>query len=310
MSSATGQFCFPLVSVDEIEARRFDCLVLGFPFDLHTVTQPGARYGPQFLVETCSPLDWHREDGLLTGLFSHEKRKLLFQSRLVGDLGDLDLTRLSLDAIPEFLAAVESWARILAERARLPLFIGGDHSLTAPILKGLKAARQIETLIVLDAHSDFDPFLDDARSPLLHNNFTSHVLVAHPDLDILQIGVRDYSLPPTRTGDRLRQIGPISPDDLARHLRSRGPHRANAHLSIDADVLDPAFFSHVSAPLANGYSFHDIQRIVDVLLGHFSIQSMDVMEICPDRSRPPQQAMWLNYCLLEILSATLDAERG
>lgn len=310
MSARTGQFGFPLVAIGEVETRSFDCLVLGLPFDLHTVTQPGARYGSQFLAETCSPLDWHRDGGRLTGLFSHEKRKLLFRGRMVADLGDLDLTHLSLDAISTFLYDVESWAKHLAERAKVPLFIGGDHSLTVPVLRGLSAVREIETLIVLDAHSDFDPFYDSAGSRLLHNNFTSHVLAAHPEVSILQIGVRDYSLPSTRHGDRLTQFGAISPTDLEHRLISFGFGRSRAHLSIDADVLDPAFFSHVSAPLANGYSFRDLQRVVDALLGRFDIQSIDVMEICPDRSRPPQEAMWLNYCILEILSATLDAQDG
>lgn len=310
MSAKTGQFGFPLVSVGEVESHRFDCLVLGIPFDLHTVTRPGARYGPQFLAETCSPLDWHRNDERLTGLFSYEKRKLLFESRTMADLGDLDLTRLSLDAIPAFLSEVEAWAEFLAERARVPLFIGGDHSLTVPVVRGLSSARGIETLIVLDAHSDFDPFHDETRSPLLHNNFTSHLLAAHPEITILQIGVRDYSLPSTRHGERLTQLGPISATELDNRLPSGGSRRSRTHLSIDTDVLDPAFFSHVSAPLANGYSFRDLQRVIEVLLRRYDIQSIDVMEICPDASRLPQEAMWLNYCILEILSATLDAADG
>jgi len=305
---ATGQFGFPLVSIAEIEGQRFDCLVLGLPFDLHTVTQPGARYGPQFLAETCPVFDWHREDGQLTGLFSYEKRRLLFNDNRVADLGDLDLTQLSLDSVDAFFQDVESWAGLMAERARVPMFIGGDHSLTLPIVNGLQRSRGIETLIILDAHSDFDPFFDKARSPLLHNNFTSHILDTHRDLRILQIGVRDYSLPATRNGDRLTQFGLVSPVDLRDRLKlsHSGGRRGRVHLSVDADVLDPVCFSHVSAPLANGYSFRDLQGVVDVLLEFFDVQSIDIMEICPNRSCPPEQAMWLNYCALEILSATLD----
>jgi agmatinase len=309
MKSTAGRFGFPSISLERIDEFEFDGLFLGIPFDLHTVTLPGSRYGPQFLAETCPVLDWHREGLRSSGLFSHEKSRLLFDRHAIADLGDLELVNFPLDSVSEFFSELESWTALMANHARVPVFIGGDHSLTFPVLNGLLKSRTIEKLIVLDAHSDFDPFFDRKNSPILHNNFTSHILEAHKHLEILQIGVRDYSLPPTSKGHRLKQLGPINPDDLLNIISPNNQEeRVAAHLSIDVDVLDPTYFSHVSAPLANGYTFRDLQAVVEVLIETHDIQSVDVMEICPDRSRPPQQAMYLNYCILEVVSAILHGK--
>lgn len=302
-----GQLGLPVVSISDVDGGGFDCLILGLPFDLHTVTQPGSRYGSQFLHE-CQPyFDWHNDDGLLSGLYCHRQRRLLFDKVRAADLGDLDVKDLTPDRVPQFIADVERYAATLAAKSNLPIFIGGDHSLTHPLFGGVSSLREVEFIIQLDAHSDADPFFDCKKSPLKHNNFISHILNDHPTIKIIQIGVRDLSLPPISHESRLLQIHPASLDEILSRISTllEGRVKPSAYLSIDVDVLDPAHFMHVSAPLSGGYSFSDLEKVVEGLSNLFRFEALDIMEICPNAAATRQSGMFLNYTIARIISAVL-----
>lgn len=297
-----GQFSFPLVDIDRLSGS-FDCLVLGLPFDGNTVTVPGSRYGPAFLLETRPRLDWVVEQGHLTGLFDYRRGRLMFDQFKAGDLGNLTFP-IPYPAGSRIFQQIEAYAALMAASARLPILVGGDHSLSLPIVKGIMQERDVETIVIFDAHSDIDTFHERRTEPTpLHNNFVSFLLTEYSDVEIIQIGVRDLSLPCRPHINRLTQIGAIPISDIVQHLNQcAAVPRRKAHLSIDVDVIDPASFGHVSAPLGGGYNFREFGELVDIVASVFDVQSLDIMEICPNPSRQREEGMFLNNALIQAIS--------
>lgn len=259
--------------------------------------RPGCRLGPAAL----------RQAGLLTRL------------RQVGiDLTDLGGVKpraarplihgnLALKALPEIVAWVEalSDAAFAASAEARPLFLGGDHSLSAGTIHGIarRAACLGRPLFVLwlDAHPDFHT-LDTSRSGNLHGVPLAYLTG--------RSGFAGYFPPLTARLDprRLTMIG-IRSIDAAEHSALRGSgatthdiaalrrHGAAAllrplldrviaedgllHVSLDVDFLDPSLAPAVGTTVPEGATRAEAEMVMDLLRASDRVTSLDIVELNP-----------------------------
>jgi agmatinase len=162
----------------------------------------------------------------------------------------------------------------LLEQDRRPLALGGDHSVTHPILRAVRPDHPQLTILQIDAHPDlYDTFEGD---PYSHACPFARIMEEDRADRLVQVGIRTMPPPAAATGRALRggrgvhaRLGKRHSPDLT------GP----VYVSIDLDALDPAFAPGVSHREPGGLSVRDVLRMLRTLDG--PIVGGDVVEFNP-----------------------------
>jgi guanidinopropionase len=270
-----------------------DVVLVGVPMDLGVTNRPGARFGPRAVreVERIGP-------------YNHALGTAPSGECAVADIGDVPMrSRYSLDQSIEDIAAF--YARIRAAGVR-PISVGGDHSITYPILKSLGADRPLG-LVHIDAHCDTMGEVDGSK---FHHGgpFRQAVLAGALDPErTIQIGIRgsaeilwgfSYASGMTvlhiEDVDRLGIAGIV---EKARTVVGNGP----TYISFDVDGLDPAYAPGTGTPETGGLTPREAQAILHGLKG-LDIIGGDVVEIAPQYEATANTAMVGAQILFEILS--------
>ncbi|MGW0434421.1 arginase family protein [Micromonospora sp. NPDC003197] len=258
-----------------------DVVVVGAAVDLGSATNPGARHGPEVLRRFSSPqLSLTDDDGRVRGVVDPVRGPSPLIGRTVLDIGDLF-------AVPndprqprhKVYSAVEATVRSIAANGIRPLVLGGDHSITAPAYLATVADGTTNTLVVLDAHLDAEEPGITQFDQLTHVNFLSQILATQPQTTIYVLGARDLISPhlwplPDRlkcltVDDGLDELGRIPPTDI--------------YLSVDADVLDPAFFPATGHPVPGGLSVDQLLKAIETVGSHHSVVAADLVEAVHSR---------------------------
>jgi guanidinopropionase len=270
-----------------------DVALVGVPMDLGVTNRAGARLGPRAVrdVERIGP-------------YNHALEVTPRGECNVADIGDVPLrSRFSLGDSIEDIAAF--YARIQATGVR-PLSVGGDHSVTYPILKSLGAERPVG-LVHIDAHCDT---MGEIEGSKFHHGgpFRQAVLAGALDPErTIQIGIRGpaeifwgFSYESGMTVlhiedvDRLGIAGVV---EKARAVVGDGP----TYISFDVDGLDPAYTPGTGTPEAGGLTPREAQAILHGLKG-LDIIGGDVVEVAPQYDATTNTAMVGAQMLFEIFS--------
>lgn len=270
-----------------------DVALLGVPMDLGITNRNGCRFGPRALrtIERVGP-------------FHHVLKCMPTSDLKVADIGDVPFrSRFNLEQSHEDIEAALS--KVIAAGV-VPLSVGGDHSMTLPILKALGRDRPVG-MIHIDAHCDTAGPFDGSR---FHHGgpFRQAVLdgVLDPERTI-QIGIRgssDYLWEfSTESGmsvinaEQVSQLGCGKIAEMARAKVGDGP----VYLSFDIDSLDPAFAPGTGTPEVGGLTTREVQEILRALKG-INLVGGDVVEVAPQYDATTNTAHAGAQMLFEILS--------
>ncbi|HXC90415.1 MAG TPA: agmatinase [Stellaceae bacterium] len=272
-----------------------DVALVGVPMDLGVTNRPGARFGPRAVreVERIGP-------------YNHALEITPRAVCSLADVGDVALrSRYSLDQSIEDIAL---FYKRVAKAGVHPVSVGGDHSVTYPILKSLGAERPLG-LVHVDAHCDTMGAVDGSK---FHHGgpFRQAVLAGALDPErTIQIGIRGpaeiywgFSYESGMTVvhiedvDRLGIAGVV---EQARAVVGDGP----TYISFDVDGLDPAFTPGTGTPETGGLTPREAQAILHGLKG-LDIVGGDVVEVAPQYDATTNTAMVGAQMLFEILSLT------
>lgn len=205
----------------------------------------------------------------------------------VGSYADADLITA---AIREQLAA-----------GRQTITLGGDHSVTFPILRAFRAFHDDLTVVHIDAHPDIYDDLDG--NPLSHASPFARALEAGCMTKLVQLGIRTATPHQREQGERwdvtmlsARQLNDFDAAALS------GP----IYLSVDLDGLDPSVAPGVSHHEPGGLTVRELLDIIDALPG--PLVGADVVELNPMRDLVDMTAMVGAKLVKEIAAAML--ERG
>ncbi len=245
------------------EYEAADIVTLGLPMDFTTSWRPGARGGPAKIREVSFSLEEYSP-----------AQNMSLSSVKAADIGDVSLplgnTEKSLDAIREVAGSIVGDGKI-------PFAFGGEHLVTLPCVSAVSEAHRGLTVIHLDAHADLRDEFAGQR--------LSHATVLRRVAEI--IGV-----------DNLYQIGIRSGAAEEFALAGRGPHRLEGpvpaavraalervgdrpcYVTLDIDVVDPAFAPGTGTPEPGGCSSWDILDGAR-LLGQANIVGFDLVEVAP-----------------------------
>jgi len=256
------------------DATRLEVALIGVPFDGGTSYRSGPRFGPRHV----------REQSAIIRPYHPVLNVNPFDVLRVADYGDLPVNPLS---IADTFQRIEAGLKVVLDAGTVPLCVGGDHSILLPILRAIHAKHGPVALIQLDAHSDtWDQYWGMKYShgtPVRRAMEEGLLDQAH----ILQIGLRgqlygsddlDYAREHKIrmiTAEAVHEQGMSAVRDALADFRG-----CKTYLSLDIDVVDPAFAPGTGTPQVGGFSSHQILTLVRRLAG-LNFVGCDLVEVSP-----------------------------
>jgi agmatinase len=249
--------------------------VLGVPTDRAVGFRPGARWGPRALREASQRY-------LLApgGFYDPARGRHVLAGLGLVDAGDVDLDGLEAEAARSRVTAA---ARALRARTRWPVFLGGDHGITHPLLLAFDDVTELH-VVQFDAHLDFS----ERRGEELHGN-SSPFRRAVEDLPglvhITVIGLRGLRTDPEAHAQAVaRGHTLISAAEVEAGLAAvveRLPNGRHVYVSLDVDVLDPAVMPGTGSPEVDGLRYRDLAALVTEVAERNRVVGADVVELAP-----------------------------
>ncbi len=189
----------------------------------------------------------------------------------IEDAGDLEYTT----DMPSALRFVGEAVSELKESGKVPAVIGGEHTITLASYGKFCGAK----LIVLDAHLDARDELYGLR--ISHATFLRRLLESC-DADVIHVGGRAFSAEELEFARSrgLEMYGPSELDRALRALSALASAKEEVYVSLDLDVLDPAFAPGVGNPEPGGLTSSELMRLLATLDGS-KLVGFDVVELTP-----------------------------
>ncbi|RWD41531.1 MAG: agmatinase [Mesorhizobium sp.] len=257
--------------VDMEEARGVDIGIVGVPFDLGTTFRPGSRFAPVSIREASRIV---RMSNGYTGVNPFKLAK-------IADLGDVGVHPSQFDESYNTIAAA---FRAIKDKAVRPLVLGGDHSISLPVLRGLAHDGAVG-MIHFDAHSDT---VDLVRGFKYTHSSPFRRAVEEGLLDpkrTVQIGLR--SGPADCEWSRSVGMVVITMDDFESMGRDkviaearRVVGEAPTYLSFDIDGLDSIYCPGTGVPEPGGFTMRDALVMLRGFEG-VNFIGADVCEVAP-----------------------------
>jgi agmatinase len=272
--------------------RKADYVVLGVPFDVTSTYRPGARFGPNAI----------RQASLNIETYSF-RSSTDFEDLQIHDLGDLHVTADTHQTL-EILKLVVS---NILEMGKTTVTIGGEHTITLGVAKGLGEAASKTAFVSFDAHLDLRNRFSGLD--ISHATFMRRIREEVKPAKIIEIGTRAVCKEELKYAKKagiefftVLQIRNAGNTSFADRLRAKLAEYERVYLSIDMDVLDPAYVSAVQNPEPDGLEMDSLLGILKVVCDR-RVVGFDISEIAPhyDQGVSAIQAAKLIFEILGFL---------
>jgi len=237
-----------------------DFVIVGVPFDKTTTYRSGTRFAPTAVRETSQTFE---KDNFEHGV--------TFENIPVHDAGDM----FEEGTVDEMVASIEEEARRIVSANKFPLFIGGEHSISPPVVKAFGDI----SVITIDAHLDFRDEYQGLKNShaCAHRRIVDHVGKGNA----FAFGVRSISAE-EKVGEalyadafRIHKEGCEKVfDEMLTKLK-----REKVYLSLDIDGIDPSYAPGTGTPEPFGLTPWDVRYVINRLGDR--LVGFDVVEICP-----------------------------
>ncbi len=282
------------------DVESFDVAVVGVPFDSGVTYRPGARFGPAAI----------RQASRLLRPYNPALDVSPFRRAQVVDAGDIACNPFDIGAA---LTQIEAGIGDLAGDGRRVVALGGDHTIALPILRALHAEHGPIALVHFDAHLDtwdtyFDapythgtPFRRASEEGLVVKGSSAHVGIRGSLYD------RDDLVDDERLGFTIvhcRDIDRLGVDGILERVLARVGD-APVYVSIDIDVLDPAFAPATGTPEAGGMTSRELLAVLRGMR-HTNLVGADIVEVAPAYDHAEITAVAAANLAYELVSILAD----
>ncbi|MEM1004152.1 MAG: agmatinase [Pseudomonadota bacterium] len=272
-----------------------DVAVLGIPMDIGTSWRSGTRFGPKQI----------RSESAMIRPYNMATFAAPFDSLQIADIGDLAINTFSLADSLKIIR--ESYDAILAQNVT-PVAMGGDHSITLPILRAIAARHGPVALVHVDAHADVNDAMfgeKETHGTVFRRAYEEGLIV--PD-KTFQIGIRGSGYAAsdfTEAQDwgfkqfpawqlwqqNLTQTGRQINEEIGAHP---------VYISYDIDSLDPSFAPGTGTPEIAGLTTPQALQLIQSL-GGLNVVGCDLVEVSPPYDPSGNTALTAANLLFELL---------
>jgi len=279
------------------EVSDVDVAIVGVPFDTGVSYRPGARFGPNHV----------RESSRLLRPYNPAANVSPFATQQVVDAGDIAANPFDIE---EAISSIQKSYDQLSERAKKIVTIGGDHTITLPILRSLKAKHGPISVVHFDAHLDTwdsyfgadythgTTFRRASEEGLLDPEGCMHIgirgpLYAAKDLtDDKALGFQIFS------SVEFQDLGVNAAIEKMKARVGKRP----VYISIDIDVLDPAHAPGTGTPEAGGLTSRELLSVLRATAG-MNVIGADIVEVAPAYDHAQITGIAASHVMYELISA-------
>ena len=284
-----------LPRLDEVD--RADVAIVGVPFDSGVSYRPGARFGPGHVRASSK---------LLRG-FNPVQDVEPFATQQVADAGDIACNPFD---IGEAVRQIDAAARELVGIGARLLTIGGDHTIALPLLRVMEEVHGPVAVVHFDAHLDTwdtyfgapithgTPFRRASEEGLIDKTASMHVGIRGPlysRADLADDQVLGFQVLGSHDMDDLGWRGAVE------RIRARVGDRPG-YVSLDIDVLDPAFAPGTGTPEAGGLTSRELLNILRSFAG-LNLVGADIVEVAPAYDHAEITGIAAAHAAYELISA-------
>jgi guanidinobutyrase len=289
-----------LPAVQEVDDLNV-CFV-GVPLDIGTSNRSGARFGPRQI----------RSESAMIRPYNMATRAAPFDSLSVADIGDVAINTFDLKKSVKIIA--DAFHRIL-DKSCIPLTLGGDHTISLPILRAMKQQYGQVGLIHVDAHADVNDTMFGETiahgTPFrrgIEEGLVDPRRMAQVGLRATGYAAEDFDWP-REQGVRVvqaeecwyRSLAPLMVE--IREQMGKGP----VYMSFDIDGLDPAFAPGTGTPEIGGLT---VTQGIEIMRGcrGLDIVGGDLVEVSPPYDTSGNTALVAANLLYELLCSLPGVE--
>lgn len=294
-----GMLSFMRVPISR-DLSKADVAIIGAPFDLGVFHRPGARFGPRAIrIASAQVRQYPMTADELWGPFATLR---------VVDHGDIDIV---VSYIEENLNRIRDALLPIFQAGITPIVLGGDHTITLPVLRAAAAVHGQLSLLHFDAHPDF---WNPPEGRPYHHGSVYRIASQEGLIDLnasVQVGIRGTISMAIVDECRAAGFHLVTADEFAAQgveatlaqirERVRGP----LYVSLDIDSADPAFAPGTGTPEVAGLTSRELMALVRGLRG-LPVIGFDIVEVSPPYDSAEITALLaanLAYEFLEIRAA-------
>jgi agmatinase len=279
------------------EVTDVDVAIVGVPFDTGVSYRPGARFGPNHV----------RESSRLLRPFNPAANVSPFATQQVVDAGDIAANPFDIE---EAISSIHKSYDQLSERVKKIVTIGGDHTITLPILRSLKAKHGPISVVHFDAHLDtWDSYFGADYTHGTTFRRASEEGLLDPE-GCMHIGIRGplYAAKDLTDDKALgfQIFSSVEFQDLGvnaaiEKMKARVGNRP-VYISIDIDVLDPAHAPGTGTPEAGGLTSRELLSVLRATAG-MNVIGADIVEVAPAYDHAQITGIAASHVMYELISA-------
>lgn len=271
--SVDGILSFGGLSREQLRNKPARFSVLPVPYDLTASYISGMRNGPRAIIEASTHME----------LYDEELDTEPYEAG-IETLAQIESTALGPE---EMIRRVKSASREIIGSGKIPVLLGGEHSITLGLVQALLEKYPDLSVLQLDAHADMRDEYQD--TPFNHACVARRISEICP---IVQVGIRSLSVEEAeflkgekKAGKKAKTriktyyatdvIKGINWDSVARDLS------ANICITVDLDVFDPAIMPATGTPEPGGLGWYDALGVLRKVISKKNVVGFDVVELCP-----------------------------
>lgn len=258
--------------------------ILPVPYDGTSTWLKGADKGPKAILEASVNMEFYDIE-TDSEVFTH---------------GITTLEPVTEDSSPEAMAAeVERRVDTLLKDKKFPVVLGGEHSVSIGAFRAFAKHYDEFSILQLDAHSDMRPEYEGST----HNH--ACVMARGKEVaTVAQVGIRSSAIEEKENidPDRIFYAYEIKESDSSWMYQVSQKLSDNVYVTIDLDVLDPAYMPSTGTPEPDGLAYRDIINFLKLINERHNIIGLDVVELCPNEinKAPDFLASKLIYQILSM----------
>jgi agmatinase len=298
---------FGAPSVADLDALDAQVALIGVPYDGGT-PQPGNRTGQSAGPAAVRQVTYEQIDGVgTTGLYDVESDRDYLVGVTMADIGDVAIQGSDTEGNYERITSV---AREIADRGSLMVAVGGDHSISFPLGRGMEPFGEID-LVNVDAHADFLDHLDGAR---LTGASQIRRLAELPFVrSVTELGLRNVEREEIDAlrehGARWATTGELLGRDPGEVVADVVPESDAVYVSIDIDVLDPSIVPGTTLPEPGGLDYRRLLEVLAAVARRGRVVGFDVVELNPPHDVGTNTARVVAWIITHFLSEIFDQPR-